>query len=289
VLRYSVAAFGITGVVDVSITGAATSDVAVANYQGLWWASPPGSQSGWGINFAHQGDVIFATWFTYGQDGKPLWLVATLERTAAGAYSGNVVSVTGVPFSAVPWDTSKFATAIVGTMSVAFADRAHATLAYTVDGIAQTKAIELQTFAAPVPTCVWGKQADLTLATNYQDLWWAAPAGSESGWGAFFTHQGDIIFVTWYTYGPDGKPTWFVASAQKSADKVYAGAISTVIGNPFNAQPWDVAKEVVTNVGSLAITFSDGINASFAYQIGAVAQAKPITRQVFAPPGTICQ
>ncbi|HEX6793354.1 MAG TPA: glycosyl hydrolase family 28-related protein, partial [Casimicrobiaceae bacterium] len=38
---------------------------ASPNYEGLWWASPAGSESGWGINFAHQGDIIFATWFTY--------------------------------------------------------------------------------------------------------------------------------------------------------------------------------------------------------------------------------
>ena len=25
----------------------------------------PPAESGWGINFAHQGDVVFATWFTY--------------------------------------------------------------------------------------------------------------------------------------------------------------------------------------------------------------------------------
>ena len=40
------------------------SGATTPNYEGLWWRSPAGSESGWGINFAHQGDVIFATWFT---------------------------------------------------------------------------------------------------------------------------------------------------------------------------------------------------------------------------------
>ena len=35
------------------------------NYGGLWYNAPAESEAGWGINFAHQGDVIFATWFTY--------------------------------------------------------------------------------------------------------------------------------------------------------------------------------------------------------------------------------
>ena len=49
----------------------------------------------------------------------------------------------------------------------------------------------------PEPTCAWGRSLNLARATNYQDLWWN-PA--ESGWGVNFTHQGDIIFATWFTY-----------------------------------------------------------------------------------------
>jgi serine protease len=49
---------------------------------GLWWAAPAGSESGWGINFANQGNVIFATWFTYDATGKAWWL-DDREQTAA--------------------------------------------------------------------------------------------------------------------------------------------------------------------------------------------------------------
>ncbi|MET0683613.1 MAG: S8 family serine peptidase, partial [Casimicrobiaceae bacterium] len=40
------------------------------NFQGMWWNAPAGSEAGWGINFAHQGEVIFATWFTHDLNGK---------------------------------------------------------------------------------------------------------------------------------------------------------------------------------------------------------------------------
>src|SRR5262249_5295456 len=40
-----------------------TAGAASVNYQGLWWAAPAASESGWGINLAHQGDTIFASWF----------------------------------------------------------------------------------------------------------------------------------------------------------------------------------------------------------------------------------
>ncbi len=56
------------------------------SYQGLWWNSPAGSESGWGINLTHQGDVLFASWFTYGADGNPLWIImANGEKTATVA------------------------------------------------------------------------------------------------------------------------------------------------------------------------------------------------------------
>jgi hypothetical protein len=37
------------------------------------------------------------------------------------------------------------------------------------------------------------------------------------------------------------------------------------------------------------MTFSDGNNATFAYSVDGVPQAKAITRQVFRAPGTTCQ
>jgi len=158
-----------------------------ANYQGLWWRSPAESESGWGINFAHQGDVIFATWFTYDLTGKGMWLVMAATKTASGAYTGTLYRGTGGPaFDAVPFppvgSPGGAAGSVVGTGSLTFTDADNGSFAYTVNGIAQTKAITREVFGS-LPTCVFGAQPDLALATNYQDLWWAAPAESQSGWG----------------------------------------------------------------------------------------------------------
>ena len=122
------------------------------NYQGLWWAAPAASESGWGVNLTHQGDVIFATWFTYDVDGKAWWLTMTANKSAEGMYSGQVIRTNGAPFNAfVPPAT---ATA-VGTATLTFTSATTGTFAYTVrDGAnvaTQTKAIALQTFG-PVPT-----------------------------------------------------------------------------------------------------------------------------------------
>ena len=262
--------------------------VATANFQGLWWRSPAGSESGWGINFSHQSDTIFATWFTYDATGKPLWFGAELHRSSAGVYSGNVFTATGPPFYSIPFSPTAHVETVVGTMTVTFSGANDGTLAYTVNGISQTKPITRQVFASPVPTCVWGAQQNLALATNYQDLWWAAPAGSEAGWGINFTHQGDLIFATWYTYGADGQPLWFIALATKGAAGVYSGPVSTVTGPVWSSVPFNPANVVETIVGNVVLTFADGNSATMSYTVNGITQAKQITRQVFAAPGTVC-
>jgi hypothetical protein len=264
------------------------SSTPAVNYQGLWWKAPAESESGWGINFAHQGDIIFATWFTYAFGGKPLWLVAELHRLPSGAFTGDVLTVTGPPFNAVPFDPQGRVETVVGTMTVSFAGVGIGTLSYTVYGIAQAKAIARQEFASPVPICTWGAQQNLALATNFQDLWWASPAGSEAGWGINFTHQGDIIFATWFTYGTDGQPLWLTVEAPRTGGNVFSGFVRTFTGPAFNAVPFDPARVTETIVGAATFTFADGNNATFAYTVGSVAQTKPITRQVFAAPGTVC-
>jgi hypothetical protein len=262
---------------------------ATRNYQGLWWNDPPGSESGWGVNFAHQGDTIFVTWFTYGADGKPTWFIILADKTGDGVYAGPVSIVTGPPFYAVPFDPALVTETIIGNATLTFADATHATFAYTVHDISQVKQILRQEYATPVPNCTWGVQADLSVATNYQDLWWRSPAGSESGWGINFTQQGDIIFATWFTYGPDGAPTWFIILAERQPGNVFTGPVSTVTGPPFNAEPFDPALVVETIVGNATVTFADGDSATLAYTIGDVQQVKPIIRQVFVAPGTFCQ
>ena len=269
--------------------GAAAPAPAAANYQGLWWNAPAGSEPGWGINFAHQGATIFATWFTYDLDGAPLWMVVAAERVGANAYTGTLYRGTGPAFSATPFDPARVVGTAVGTATFTFTDDSNATFATTIGGVAQVRSITREIFSSPVPRCTWGGDADPALATNYQDLWWNAPAGSESGWGINFTHQGDTIFASWFTYGADGRPLWLVVSAVLAAPRVYAGNLYTGTGPAYNAGRFDPAKVIGTPVGTATFTFADGNNAVFAYTVDGIAQSKALTRQVFAPPGTVCR
>jgi murein DD-endopeptidase MepM/ murein hydrolase activator NlpD len=123
-----------------------------SNYQDLWWNS---SESGWGINLTHQGDTVFATWFTYGAGGRGMWLVAPdARRQATGEFRGRLYRTNGVAFDRIAGAPATTGTPLdVGELSLSFTDGEHGRLDYVVDGVAQTKAIERQVFAAGAPLC----------------------------------------------------------------------------------------------------------------------------------------
>ncbi len=262
------------------------SAAPIANYQGLWWNAPAGSESGWGINFAHQGNIIFATWFTYDNAGKALWLTMTAGKIGT-SYRGTLFQTRGPAFSAAPFNPNSVIPTAVGGGELTFSDENNGQFSYTIAGTTQTKAITRQVFG-PLPTCTYGAQPDLTRATNYQDLWWVS-GGAESGWGVNFTHQGDTIFGTWFTYDTDGAPLWLSATATKTGANAYTGTLYRTTGPAFSAVPFLPASVGLTSVGSLALTFANGNSATFAYTVNGVTQSKSITRQVFNAPGTVCQ
>jgi serine protease len=278
------------GIVDAGAAVRAAAQVAAGgvNYEGLWWKSPAGSESGWGMNVAQQGDVIFATWFTYDATGKAWWLSMTANASAPNVFSGTLYRTNGPAFSVVPFNPANVTATAVGNGTLAFSDANNGTFAYTVNGVSQTKAITRQVFG-PLPACTFGAQSDLSFATNYQDLWWAAPAGAESGWGVNFTQQGATIFATWFTYDFDGSPLWLSATLTPAAANAFGGTLYRTTGPPFSAVPFDPNRVTLASVGTLTLTFANGNAATFAYTVNGVSQAKSITRQVFRSPGTVCR
>jgi predicted dienelactone hydrolase len=259
------------------------------NFGGLWWNAPAESEPGWGLAAAHQGDTLFVAWFTYDVDGLPLWMVVAAPRTGPNVYSGTLYRATGPPFSSVPFNPAQVVGTAVGTATFTFTDNDNGTFAYTVGAVQQTKNITRQILSLPVPVCTWGALADLALAPTVQDLWWASPAGIESGWGLQLVQQGNIVFGAWFTYAADGRPTWFVFAAVKTEPNVFSGRVFTGRGSPFNAAAFNPASVIATDVGAATLTFADGANGTFAYSVNGFEQTKPITREIFAPPGTVCQ
>ena len=256
------------------------------NYQGLWWNA---AESGWGVHLVQQGNILFATWFTYDSDGSGMWLVMSNGvNTGPSTYSGTLYRTTGPSFDTVPWKPAEVTYTPVGTATFAFTGADRGTFTYTVNGITQSKAITPLVFSSPMPNCTAGATGSAT--TNYQDLWWRAPAGSESGWGVNIAHQGDVLFATWFTYGATGKGRWLSMSAGlQTGPNQYSGDLYQTFGPPFSSQPFDPAKVRRLPVGSATFTFTDSDNGTFAFELEGVTRTVPITRLAYSLPATLCK
>jgi hypothetical protein len=256
---------------------------AATNYTGLWWNR---LESGWGVNFSHQGNLLFATLFTYDQEGTPMWLVMSSGQlqTDGRTFSGDLYATRGPAFNAIPFSPSDVHVERVGSMSVAFANATSAVLAYNVSGVGVTKAIEPQVYGTRRATCRPSTAGTRAGLTNYQDLWWNP---LESGWGINITHQDDTIFATLFDYDLSGHGAWYVMSAGvRLADGSYTGDLYRTAGSGFASVPFSLGN--VTQVGSMQLRFQDGVTGVLAYSINGAAVTKTIVRQVFAAPGPEC-
>ena len=247
------------------------------------------------MNFAHSGDQIFATWYTYDTAGKAWWLSMLANRSspAGNSYGGSILATAGPAFNAVPFPPVTAPPTQVGMGTITFADGNNANFAYSVNGVSQSKAItRFDLGTGPQPTCTYSATTpNFAAATNYQDLWWVAN-GAESGWGVNFAHQGNSIFATWYTYDASNAPLWLSALVTPNG-AAYTGVLYRTSGPTFNA--YDSSKWIATPVGTASLALADGNHATFGYTtngqggLPAANQSKQITRFPFAASGgTVC-
>jgi hypothetical protein len=109
----------------------------------LWW-NP--TESGWGIQLVHRGNLIFATLFVYDSSQVPIWYGGTLYPTAASfTWSGSNYETAGPWFGNVPFNPAQVTNRIVGTMTWIATSTTTGTLTYTVDGVQVTKLLTRQT------------------------------------------------------------------------------------------------------------------------------------------------
>lgn len=85
----------------------------------MWWGGA--AQNGWGIAVLQQYRTLFAVWFTYDANGKPVWYVMPSGRwTDAQTWEGRIYLATGSPWVGQPYDASKFHTTDVGPFRMHF-------------------------------------------------------------------------------------------------------------------------------------------------------------------------
>lgn len=138
------------------------------NFTGLWW-NP--AESGWGVNFDHQGDVVAATFFVYGQNNQPTWYIGVmlLQGTAPNGVvtlTGDLFQTTGPWLAAGTFNPAAVTQRKVGTVTFAGTTDG-ATLSYSVDGSLVTKQIIRQTLRdnSPVGTYL-GATSDVSFGCS---------------------------------------------------------------------------------------------------------------------------
>jgi len=265
-----------------------TVSLAARNFQALWYRAPAESEAGWGVNVTHQGDILFATWFTYDLDGSQMWLVGpNVHRTTGDTFTGPLYRTTGPAFNSVPFNPSQISAVQVGTVTFAFSDADNGVFTTVVNNVTVSKPITKQVFST-VSLCTAGGTPGPTL--NFQDLWYKFPAESEAGWGVNLTHQGDILFATWFTYDATGKGMWVVGPAmRRTTGNTFAGDLYRTTGPAYSANPWQPSGVTAIPVGNGSFTFTDSSNGMFTYTVNGISQSKAITRQVYSTPVTVCR
>jgi hypothetical protein len=123
-------------------------------------------------------------------------------------------------------------------------------------------------------------------AGETSDLWWDP---QESGWGMSVVQQGEVAFVTLLVYGPDGRPTWYVASDARvfalgeGGRPAFRGTLYRTSG-PWLGGPFDPSQVAVQPVGSVVLEPRQDGRLRLEYVAEGVTVSKDLVRQSFAMP-----
>jgi hypothetical protein len=119
-----------------------------------------------------------------------------------------------------------------------------------------------------------------TPRTNYSDLYYNE---NESGWGINIQqHPSDKIFATWFVYGLDNKPTWYVIpDGTWTSDHDYTGKVYRTRGPSYQDPVWIASLVAVIEVGSATLSFSKYNAVVINYTIDGVSGQKVAARQGF--------
>ena len=113
-------------------------------------------------------------------------------------------------------------------------------------------------------------------STDQSDLWYAV---GEDGWNLSLQQRGATIFGTMYLYGPNGTPTWYVATMNPAGGPfIWSGDLYTATGSWFGAVPYNLALFTPRKVGTMTWTSLTVITGTLTYTVDGVAVAKSLTR-----------
>lgn len=258
---------GVNKIARLSIPGVS----GALNYSDMWWAGT--SENGWGMSIQQHGNTQFNAIYVYDDAGKPVWYVMPGGNWNADytSYSGPVYQPTSAPLN--NYSPAQFIPGSpVGNVAINFASDSAATFQFTINGRSGQKSLQRQVFGAGSAPLLVG------------DMWWGGD--TQNGWGINLVQQSGIVFGVWYSYGADGKNTWYVLPNGSWAGTTYSGAFYSTTGSAWLGTTYNPAQLVATPMGTMIFNFTNANSVNFSYNFTAglfsgVSQTKPLVRQPY--------
>jgi hypothetical protein len=115
-------------------------------------------------------------------------------------------------------------------------------------------------------------------AVDYTDIWYNPAESVPSGWGVNVVQSDAFIFLTFFIYGADGKPTWFTGQVTQDASGNFNGGLYATTGT-YYISPWAGGSMPVA-VGTVSFQPTGPYTAKLIYIVNSVGTVtKLIQRQ----------
>ncbi len=209
--------------------------------RGMWW-NP--ARDGHGMDLQIAGDTMFMVWYTYENDGKPIWYLAyaPLNGTQWNA-----------SLERYSWTGSQAVPTVVGTVNMVFQARNQATFSWTLNGQSGSENFEPLIASTDIPD------------TNFTGHWFE-PAFS--GYGYTVVTQGDLEFAVLYFYDSAGAPRWALGVNSAGASDIGGAARSIQMETYSGFCPTCTWRQIAgTQVGTVTRSFDSNQNMSFSSSI----------------------
>lgn len=221
------------------------SGTPVDVFGGLWQpASRPGINQG--FEYTPAGNNRALLWYTYDQDGSPMWYIASAGATDNNTWTSDLFRFTN--------DGTNQAGTRVGTVGVTMLDAGDAIMSWTLFGVSGSDRAEPLSRSCP---------ESVSPVQSFTGLWYR---GTDGLGGASIVANRTSQAHIHYLYDGNGQPRWVLA-AGSFADSIlpmtqFSGFCPTCTGN--------VTSQVV---GSIGVSYADNATGEWDLDVDFVSPA----------------